>query len=408
MMVTAVIRRPRILTASCHRVIICNRPMSSYVTVRITIYLSGSTGIIACVYWKCMKPFLLPISTRNLHFDTYYVFVQVQCWGWICETSGFDQSAGHFVNGRLSFTQSHRVWAVPERYWLICDGISQLYVSFLVFRFNSLLFTNHQLAVDLICCEPLTITTTIVVFSHTNGSLSTIVNNIYLLLDNFPCWLAMDLFCCDPLTITTTIVVFNHTNGDTFNDCANYLCTARQFSLLTRFPASALETFPRSLADFADHSALSCWLAFCCLGILTNVVDDDNTGVITFFMRPWQSIWWQLPSCVAFPSHLTLLQWCSLLNSNVCHLMLLMMIMLLFDAAIFYVFMTNILWELPLCVAFPSHLTLYHNAHCSIPMFLSSSSDYGNNHHWHYKEELDHHCNSITFQPNHCDSIAIT
>ena len=69
--------------------------------------------------------------------------------------------------------------------------------------------------------------------------------------------------------------------------------TARQFSLLTRFPSSA---FHRSDADFVDHLALSYWLAFPlysvvlefwaqlnCINIM-DAIGDSNAGINTFLM----------------------------------------------------------------------------------------------------------------------------
>ena len=74
----------RILTvywqAPCRRVIICNRPMSSHVTVHDTPIWSN------CNNW---------ISIGNWYQELYYFLFKVQCWGWICLTSsGFVQTAG--------------------------------------------------------------------------------------------------------------------------------------------------------------------------------------------------------------------------------------------------------------------------------------------------------------------------
>ena len=176
-----------ILTAPCRRVIICNRPMSSHVTVHDTPIRSNCNNC---------------ISIGNWYQELYYFLFKVQCWGWICLTSGFVQTAGgtfckmadchlpkatnskQFLKNYIWFyvhiVVAFNIWQVYfSLFW--CYSYSHCYCHPLpTIWFNFFLLTNHKLAaIDLICCDPLTITTTISVFNHEMGRLSTIVNTIY-------------------------------------------------------------------------------------------------------------------------------------------------------------------------------------------------------------------------------------
>ena len=60
----------------------------------------------------------------------------------------------------------------------VTQGVSLLLLPLPSNRFNFFFLESHQLANDLICCDPLTITTTISVLNHETGTFSTIASTI--------------------------------------------------------------------------------------------------------------------------------------------------------------------------------------------------------------------------------------